>query len=286
MYFTRDPVIETVITAREGYKLSIRNSKHVSQDPFIVEAVEVVSVGKMGFFRNCDRTKPFLVPVSDYEVMEIRDARINLKAVGLEKGVKIAGGREALLKLSKPVSKAVSVDLLDSQEPVSEENVNTEVSELNKKSPKKDFSSKSDKWKEKKRQGRKKSGKDVSEVADSSKEVLETVAEEVLEEQEAEERGIPGKKKFSLLPPPSKLISEVFSKEESTMTTTSSSEEVFPDESFDVNLDNSLEVLASEGNDGVAAILEKGEAVSDMFSFDSEDSVLPDSFDRKEDSFS
>lgn len=45
MYFTRDPVIETVITSREGYKLSIRNSKHLSQDPFVVEAIEVVRLG-------------------------------------------------------------------------------------------------------------------------------------------------------------------------------------------------------------------------------------------------
>lgn len=45
MYFTRDPVIETVITSREGYKLSIRNSKHLSQDPFVVEAIEVIRLG-------------------------------------------------------------------------------------------------------------------------------------------------------------------------------------------------------------------------------------------------
>lgn len=59
MYFTRDPVIETVITSREGYKLSIRNSKHLSQDPFVVEAIEVICLGGTSFFRNCDHCKPF-----------------------------------------------------------------------------------------------------------------------------------------------------------------------------------------------------------------------------------
>ncbi|EPP28779.1 hypothetical protein CP082626L3_0293A, partial [Chlamydia psittaci 08-2626_L3] len=73
MYFTRDPVIETVITSREGYKLSIRNTKQLSQDPFVVEAVEVISLGNTCFFRNCDHSKPFIVPAGDYEVMEVRD---------------------------------------------------------------------------------------------------------------------------------------------------------------------------------------------------------------------
>ncbi|WP_213318738.1 hypothetical protein [Chlamydiifrater volucris] len=279
MYFTRDPVIETVITAREGYKLSIRNSKHVSQDPFVVEAVEVVSVGKMGFFRNCDRTKPFLVPVSDYEVMEIRDARINLKAVGLEKGVKIAGGREALLKLSRPVPKTV-VESEDSQDQISsEESVDNLVADVNAvKKSKKEFSSKSDKWKEKKRQGKRKSSKDVAEVADSSKEVLETVVEEVLEEQAAEESVVSGKKKFSLLPPPSKLISEVFSKGESSTSVGSESSVVGVD--VDLNLQDSLDVLASEGNSGVASILEKGESVNEMFALE------PEGLEHQEDSFS
>lgn len=107
MYFTRDPVIETVITSREGYKLSIRNTKQLSQDPFVVEAVEVISLGNTCFFRNCDHSKPFIVPAGDYEVMEVRDTKINLKAVGLDRGIKIAGGREALIKLPKAAPVAV-----------------------------------------------------------------------------------------------------------------------------------------------------------------------------------
>ena len=119
MYFTRDPVIETVITSREGYKLSIRNSKHLSQDPFVVEAIEVICLGGTSFFRNCDHCKPFLVPAADYEITEVRDAKINLKAVGLDRGVKIVGGRDALLKMPK-VSPSVPVQEEGSTSPEEE----------------------------------------------------------------------------------------------------------------------------------------------------------------------
>lgn len=130
----------------------------------------------------------------------------------------------------------------------------------------------------KKRQGKRKSSKDVAEVADSSKEVLETVVEEVLEEQAAEESVVSGKKKFSLLPPPSKLISEVFSKGESSTSVGSESSVVGVD--VDLNLQDSLDVLASEGNSGVASILEKGESVNEMFALE------PEGLEHQEDSFS
>jgi hypothetical protein len=93
--FTREPIIETIITPREGHRLVIRSSKNMEQEEYFVDAVEVVCFGKAFFFRSIERPKPFLVPVNDYEVLEVREQRLVLKTALAEGSVKIAGGREA-----------------------------------------------------------------------------------------------------------------------------------------------------------------------------------------------
>ena len=45
MNFTREPLVETVITAKDGYKLALRNSKGGTQEDFFVDAIEVISFG-------------------------------------------------------------------------------------------------------------------------------------------------------------------------------------------------------------------------------------------------
>jgi len=92
--FTREPIVETVITPKEGCKLVIRNSKGGGQEEFFVDAVEVVSFGNSLFFRSTERPKSFLVPVSDYEVLELKETRMVLKNVAHERSIKIGGGRE------------------------------------------------------------------------------------------------------------------------------------------------------------------------------------------------
>lgn len=94
MDFTREPIIETIITPREGFKLVVRNSKGIGQEEYFVEAVEIVSFGQALFFRSLERPKCFMVPVSDYELLEAREARMVLKNVGMDSTIKIAGGRE------------------------------------------------------------------------------------------------------------------------------------------------------------------------------------------------
>lgn len=101
MDFTREPIIETIITPKEGCKLVVRSSKSSGQEEFFVDAVEVVSFGSSFFFRSTERPKSFLVPASDYEVLEVREARMVLKNVGVERTIKIGGGREATPKLPK-----------------------------------------------------------------------------------------------------------------------------------------------------------------------------------------
>lgn len=101
MDFTREPIIETVITPKEGCKLVVRSSKGVGQEEYFVDAVEVVAFGKAIFFRSQERPKAFIVPATDYEVLEVREARIVLKNVGLDRSIKIAGGREAVMRAPK-----------------------------------------------------------------------------------------------------------------------------------------------------------------------------------------
>lgn len=95
MNFTREPIIETVITPREGCKLVVRSSKGASQEDYFVDAVEVVSFGNSLFFRSQERPKSFLVPVSDYEILELKETRMVLKNVATDRSIKIGGGREA-----------------------------------------------------------------------------------------------------------------------------------------------------------------------------------------------
>ena len=102
MHFTREPIIETVITPREGCKLVVRSSKGVNQEEFFIDAVEVVSFGHSFFYRSLDRSKPFLVPVSDYEILELKEARMVLKSATSERSTKIGGGREAPMRPREP----------------------------------------------------------------------------------------------------------------------------------------------------------------------------------------
>ena len=95
MNFTREPIIETVITPREGCHLAIRSSKGTNQEDYLVEAVEVVSFGHSFFFRSQERPGSFLVPVSDYEVLELKETRMVLKNAPIDRSIKIGGGRDA-----------------------------------------------------------------------------------------------------------------------------------------------------------------------------------------------
>jgi len=101
VHFTREPIIETVVTPREGCKITLRNSKGNSQEEYTVEAVEVVSFGTALFFRSQEKPKAFLLPVSDYELIETKETRVILKSISLEKSIKIGGGREATLRIPK-----------------------------------------------------------------------------------------------------------------------------------------------------------------------------------------
>ncbi len=101
MNFTREPIIETIITPKEGFKLSVRSSKGESQEEYLVDSIEVVSFGHSFFFRSTERPKSFLVPVSDYEIVEVKETRVALKNAQVERSIKIGGGREAPVRAQR-----------------------------------------------------------------------------------------------------------------------------------------------------------------------------------------
>jgi len=92
--YTREPIIETVITPKEGCKLVLRNTKGASQEEYFVDAIEVVTFGTTHFFRSLEKPKPFLIPTTDFEVLEVREPRMILKTSGIDRSIKISGGKE------------------------------------------------------------------------------------------------------------------------------------------------------------------------------------------------
>lgn len=99
MHFTREPILESIISARDGYKISIKRSSVLPNDvnppeEYIVDSVEVVSFRDSLFFRSLEKPKPFLLPVSQYELLEVKETRIVLKSATHERSIKIGGGKE------------------------------------------------------------------------------------------------------------------------------------------------------------------------------------------------
>lgn len=113
MNFTREPIIETIITPREGCRLMIRSTKQGSEDEFSVDAVEIVSFGQALFYRSLEKPRPFLVPVGDYEVIEAKESRVVLKNAQYEKTIKIGGGREGSFRKEEEESQVLPVALED-----------------------------------------------------------------------------------------------------------------------------------------------------------------------------
>lgn len=192
MDFTREPIIETVITPKEGCKLVVRSSKSAGQEEHFVDAVEVVSFGASFFFRSLERPKAFLVPASDYEVLEVREARMVLKNVGLERSIKIGGGREAAPQKPQP------------REPQEKEpEVQSEAAALQN-------DPRSDKKRDRRRQLRRRRGGREDEPREADDKVALPSPHPTAETETAQP--IPPPVFTSLLPPPMTLISETLSR--------------------------------------------------------------------------
>ncbi|MCK4934436.1 MAG: hypothetical protein KAR79_02505 [Simkaniaceae bacterium] len=104
MNFTREPIIETIISPKDGYKIIVRNSSLESHEEYSVDAIEVVSFGKSFFFRSLERPKSFLVPVEKYEIVETKETRMVIKKAVVEKSIKIAGGKTPNISTKQTVA--------------------------------------------------------------------------------------------------------------------------------------------------------------------------------------
>ncbi|MES2199223.1 MAG: hypothetical protein V4489_03535 [Chlamydiota bacterium] len=195
MNFTREPIIETILSPKDGCKLCIRNSKIAGAEELFVDAVEVVSFGQAFFFRGQERPKPFLVPASDYEVFEVKETRVVLKNITHERNIKISGGREAFIKPPKEV-------------------VPEKVEELEKESEEKDLTTevvadvKTDKKRDRRRNRRKRMAEERKETGDKPKGSADDSDEEGEEDAPVAEVKVTSAMFTHLLPPPPTLISE------------------------------------------------------------------------------
>jgi len=218
--FTREPIIETVITPKEGCTLAVRSSKGTGQEEYFVDAVEVVSFGNALFFRSLERPKNFMLPVSDYEILEVRETRLVLKNVGLDRSIKIAGGREASLRTAgrgaqeKSEQAAAQPSSEVSSQPAPVKTGQPEGGEV-----KPDI--KLDKKRDRRRNYKRKKGRedfqedetgksDDAEASSEKASSLETTSDSI---KEAGAVGVALPAVFSsLLPPPSTLISETIAR--------------------------------------------------------------------------
>lgn len=221
MDFTREPIIETVITPREGCKLVVRSSKSSGQEEYFVDAVEVVSFGHSFFFRSLERPKAFLVPVSDYEILEVREARMVLKNVGIDRAIKIGGGRDAQMRGSPREPQEKVEMILPEEEEAQPAEASTSAQQASQGEPK-GSDARLDKKRDRRRHYRRRRGRE--EGAEGGEEGVEgkegTPRAESSEPRKfGEDEGIASAQPIttssiltSLLPPPPTLISETIAK--------------------------------------------------------------------------
>jgi hypothetical protein len=210
--FTREPIIETIISPKDGYKLCVRNSRGSSSEEFFVDAIEVVSFGRAFFFRSLERPKAFIVPVTDYEVLEVKETRVALKNVAHDRNIKIGGGREAPVRVQKEIVVEKTEELIPLQEDLAkalpeEPQVDQSAdSRIDKKRDRRRHRRR--RLAEERREWIEKEKQDQPSDASSSEISLENNSEEV---QETIIK--PPVMNFStLIPPPSTLISETISR--------------------------------------------------------------------------
>ncbi len=197
--FTREPIIETILSPKDGYKLCIKNSKIAESEELFVDVVEVVSFGHAFFFRGQERPKPFLVPVSDYEIFEVKETRVVLKNVTHDRNIKIGGGREAFAKTAK-------------EQPISRQEEVVPVEVVSSPSAEAPVEVKSDKKRDRRRNRRRRLAEERRETVEKDKPEEGSSDSDENAESEVEEVKVSSSMFAHLLPPPPTLISEKLNK--------------------------------------------------------------------------
>jgi hypothetical protein len=212
VHFTREPIIETIISPKDGYKLCVRSSRGGSAEEYFVDAIEVVSFGRAFFFRSLERPKSFLVPVTDYEVIEVKETRVALKNISHEKNIKIGGGREAPVRVAKEVPSEKFEEPSESSDEADKSSQEDTVVEAS-------GDSRSDKKRDRRRHRRRRLAEERREWLEKEKQE-QSPATEATEVKEVTEGGVVqdeavkvSSSMFStLFPPPPTLISETIAR--------------------------------------------------------------------------
>jgi hypothetical protein len=253
--FTREPIIETVITPKEGCKLVVRSSKSNNQEEHFVDALEVVSFGHSLFFRSLERPKAFLVPVTDYEILEVREARMVLKNVGIDRAIKIGGGREGQMRPTKE-------QVIEKAEiSVTETTTEEEVIATAQASTEKPQEGRIDKKRDRRRNYRRRRGSREG-VEEVTQEVGEPHKVELPEPIKSEEEKSPLAQQVittsiltSLLPPPPTLISETIARYKDNI--------LFKD-AFYVKEGKTAKETEEETIEGVEEALERSDEIAEI----------------------
>lgn len=73
MFFTREPILETVISARDGFELVIVPVGNIKGETYRVKACEIVIVADVAYIRAVNLLDDFLVPCHMYGIREEQD---------------------------------------------------------------------------------------------------------------------------------------------------------------------------------------------------------------------
>ena len=211
------------MSARDGFKLVLKNSKMSVGSEVSAEVIEIVSFSGNVFYRSQDRSKNFLLPASDYEVQEVKDSRLVLKNITLEKSN----------KLQNPPKESTSREIED--ELVAEESGDIEAVSEPASTSASSGSSRLERRRERRRNRRRRQSEDkanqdkshvVSAGAPEGESLEESVQSEVSDE-EIVTQAVP-LPVIHLIPPPTTLISQTLAryKEKEPMTESENSQEV------------------------------------------------------------
>lgn len=73
MHFTREPIIETIISARAGGELVLRSFGHDAIE-FRATTIEVIQLGTIIFYRSSDMYNDFLLSSQSHSLFETRSS--------------------------------------------------------------------------------------------------------------------------------------------------------------------------------------------------------------------
>lgn len=98
MEYTREPIVQCVIAARDGNKLYI--SDYQGKQLYVVDSLQVVLFGDTPFYRNIEGTVEFMCPAAHHSIEEKKESKMALK-IPQERKIKISASEKEEAKAPK-----------------------------------------------------------------------------------------------------------------------------------------------------------------------------------------